>query len=84
MYIPDMVKIVKKHFHLKCPIFAGLGQHKSFANSSREEILDFLDVMSSEGKVPPADSFPSLEELNEDEEQVLVLILTVYVPLNSY
>ena len=31
----------------------------------------------------PADSFPSLEELNEDEEQELVLILTFYVPLNS-
>ena len=56
------------------PIFSstGLGQHRSFANSSREEILDFLDVVSSQGALPPADSFPSLEELNEDDEQVIL------------
>ena len=32
-------------------------------------------MVSSEGKVRPADSFPSLEELNEDDEQVLRLTL---------
>ena len=36
-------------------------------------------MMSSEGKVPPADSFPSLEELNEDEEQVLVYIFSFFL-----
>ena len=51
-------------------VFVGLRQHRSFANSSREEILDFLDVVSTQGQLEPAESFPSLEELNEDDEQV--------------
>ena len=51
-------------------VFLGLRQHRSFANSSREEILDFLDVVSTQGQLEPAESFPSLEELNEDDEQV--------------
>lgn len=50
--------------------FAGLGQLRSFTSSSREEVLDFLDVVNHQTQLPPADSFPSLEELNEDDEQV--------------
>jgi hypothetical protein len=40
-----------------------------FANSSKEEILTFLDGVSH-GDLASCDSVPSLEELNEDDEQV--------------
>ena len=61
-----------------------LRQHMDFANSSKEEILTFLDGVSH-GDLANCDSFPSLEELNEDDEQVcrfLVLVEFYFKPTN--
>ncbi|XP_045177616.2 uncharacterized protein LOC123537831 [Mercenaria mercenaria] len=51
---------------------AKLRQHMDFANSSKEEILTFLDGVSH-GDLANCDSFPSLEELNENDEQLRIL-----------
>lgn len=52
-----------------------------FANSSKEEILTFLDKVSN-NDLMACDSFPSLEELNEDDEPVCVTSLSMnYLPL---
>ncbi|KAL4217161.1 hypothetical protein ACF0H5_023615 [Mactra antiquata] len=50
---------------------AKLRQRMDFANSSKEEILTFLDKVSSTDLIN-CDSFPSLEELNEDDEPIQI------------
>jgi len=47
-------------------LLPGLRQRLQTPASSKEEIMTFLDGVSLE----KCDSFASLEELNEDEEQV--------------
>ncbi|XP_060567018.1 uncharacterized protein LOC132725851 [Ruditapes philippinarum] len=58
---------------------AKLRQHMDFANSSKEEILTFLDGVSH-GDLASCDSVPSLEELNEDDEQLRRLSMGVVEP----
>ncbi|KAL3853961.1 hypothetical protein ACJMK2_013252 [Sinanodonta woodiana] len=47
----------------------GLRHHRSFASSSREEILSFLGNATVHSRFTHHDSSPSLEELHEDDDE---------------